>query len=44
MLKEMVKMNVLLHPLIPGAIPLSQVEDAHLLALKLLISNPSNPG
>lgn len=37
-------MNVLLQQLIAEAVPLFQVECAHLLALKLLISNPTNPG
>lgn len=41
MLKEVVNTNVLLTP---GPITLFQVEGAHLLALKLLISDPTDPG
>lgn len=43
-LKEVANFNVLLEQLIPGTIMLFQLEGAHLLALKLSISNPANPG
>lgn len=44
MLKEVANLSALLEQLIPGTTLLFQLESAHLLALKLSISNPTNPG